>query len=204
MQDPAARARLCAILSASMKPTLSDAQMLVRDLSVIAISILLAILLIRSHFTEQALEATQGQLLLVSFLAGLFFSSAFTAAPAMVVIGQLAQTNSLFEVAAVAAIGAVIGNLFIYRLFRGAVSDDLGRAFKRFGHADWLRFMRDRHFRWLSILIGSFAIITPLPDEFGIALLGLSKVPAPIFAGVCYVTNTMSMVFIGLVARHLV
>ena len=61
-----------------------------RDIAIIALSVALAVVLGRTGVLKSALTASTELDLLGSFLAGLFFVSVFTAAPASVVPFELA------------------------------------------------------------------------------------------------------------------
>ena len=57
-------------------------------------------------------------------------------------------------------------------------------------------FMRSMHFgfmKWLSPIIGALIIASPLPDEFGITLLGLSKLKIMVLLPIALVMNMLGI-----------
>ncbi|MEK7117620.1 MAG: hypothetical protein AAB861_02485, partial [Patescibacteria group bacterium] len=69
-----------------------------RDLAIIAFSIVAVIIFIKTGTFKDILDSAQGMKLLGSFISGIFFVSIFTAVPATVIIAELAETNSIFLV----------------------------------------------------------------------------------------------------------
>jgi membrane protein DedA with SNARE-associated domain len=137
-----------------------------------------------------------------SFVAGLFFTSIFTTAPAIVTLGQIAEANNIWATALFGAFGALIGDLLIFRFVRDELTDHLLEAMK---HSPGLRrlraLMRGRHFRWFTIALGGLIIASPLPDELGISLIGLSKSSTKYFIPMSLVFNFIGILIIGLAAR---
>jgi len=183
---------------------LSEGRALLRDISILSLSLLFAVILAWTGMVEQVLTATQASVLLASFLAGMFFTSAFTTAPAIVVLGQLAMSNSLWTVALLGGAGAVVGDLVLFRLFRDTVSDNIKYVLRKSCGLGCLLALRKKRTRFLSILLGGFIIASPLPDEFGLALMGMTRVNLRVLVPVSFVLNSIGIFLIGLAARAIV
>ena len=69
-----------------------------RDLGIVVFGILLAVIMAKTSAVNDALASVSELRFLSSFIAGLFFVSVFTVAPASVVLVELARTGSAFEV----------------------------------------------------------------------------------------------------------
>ncbi len=175
----------------------------IHDLSVVAISILVAILLARSGIISSFITKTVGWEILGALVAGFFFTSMFTTPPAIVALGQISAANSLWLTAIVGACGAVLGDFIIFRFFRDEVAQDLQYLAKvthvsRLAHIFHLKL-----FRWIIPFAGALIIASPLPDELGLALLGLSHVSIKKFFPITFLFNFIGIVIIGLVARSI-
>ncbi|KND48817.1 MAG: hypothetical protein AB200_00050 [Parcubacteria bacterium C7867-005] len=96
-----------------------------RDLGVVALSIVIAIILAKTGALAGILTSTQEWTILGSLVAGIFFVSIFTAAPAGVVLFELAAANPIWEVALFGGIGALIGDLLIFRFIKDSISADI-------------------------------------------------------------------------------
>jgi hypothetical protein len=178
--------------------------LLLHDLLLIAISVGAALFLLQTGFFVQILGEAKESQLFGSFVAGLFFTSIFTTAPAIVALGELTQLQGILPVALVGALGSVIGDLILFRFIRDRFSEHL---FELVGHRNARRkikaFFHLRLFRWLSLFIGGLIIASPLPDELGISLLGFSKIRSSWFIPLSYAFNFLGIVLIGLVAHSI-
>lgn len=136
--------------------------------------------------------------ILLVFVAGIFFTSAFTIAPAAIVLSHLSESIPAHWVVIFGALGAMVGDMILFLFIRDRFSVDLMKALK---HSHWKNILRSFHFgflKWLSPLIGAFIIATPLPDEFGIMLMGVSKMKTRLFLLISFLMNMIGV--IGVVA----
>lgn len=173
---------------------------LIRDLGIVALSILLAINLEMSGAFERILAHTGGILFLESFVAGIFFTSVFTTAPAIVAFFEISKGTPLWEVALIGGLGAMVGDLLIFRFVRDRIAEDVTDLITgRKGR--WIKILRLKSFRWVAALIGGLVIASPLPDELGITLLGFSRVKTKYFLPISFVFNSIGILVIGLLAK---
>lgn len=172
-----------------------------QDLIILVASILVAIAISQIEFLRLIFNNSLTASPLESFTAGLFFTSFFTTAPAIVVLGKLAQSGSLITVSVFGALGAVCGDYLIFRFVRDRLGDDLktvmgGRRAKKFTH-----FIKSRAFRWLSPFVAGAIIASPLPDELAIMVMGFARARTSFFVPFSFVANFVGIILIGLVAR---
>ena len=177
---------------------------LLQDLAIILISIVAAVVLVKTESLGRALTATREMEMIGSFVAGVFFTSIFTVAVATVTLGEIARANSLFLTALLGAAGAVVGDLVIFRFLRDRFSEHLMSVLRQRGGGKRVKALfRMRSFRWLTFLAGGLIIASPLPDELGITLLGFSKMRTSWFIPLSFTFNFLGIVVIGMVARSL-
>ena len=126
-----------------------------------------------------------------AFVAGIFFVSLFTFAPASTAILILATTGlNPVIVALVAAAGAMVGDYIILRYVEEKVVYELKPIALKFGIPQLVSYFQDRkHTNWFMRAIGAFVIASPLPDEVGIGLLGISKIGNASFFTISYLLN---------------
>ena len=89
---------------------------LFRDLFFVGLSVLFAIIIVRVGVLTNLFAVAEEVKILGSFLSGIFFTSAFTIAPAAISLAEISKTTSPFVVAFWGAIGAVIGDMVIFLL----------------------------------------------------------------------------------------
>ena len=92
-----------------------------KDSAFLVLSVLLAIAIAELDLVEKFLTISGNIRIIGSFVAGLFFTSAFTTSPAIVLLGEISQIEPIFIVALVGAVGAVCGDLLIFSLFKNHI-----------------------------------------------------------------------------------
>lgn len=181
-----------------------DTRHVLKDFGVIGLSLALAIALVRTGVIEHLLTSTQELRMIGSFFGGLFFTSVFTTAPAIVALGEIAQSGSVWMTAAVGALGSVAGDMLIFAFVRDRLSEHLMEHLK--ASEGWARFMiliRTRSFRLASLFIGGLIIASPFPDELGISLMGFSKMKTVWFVPLSYTFNFVGILLIAAAAKAL-
>lgn len=152
---------------------------------------------------HRALEYTGDGVLWASLIAGAFFTSMVTTAPAIAVLGELSLEANLLAVALVGAFGAVLGDFIIFSFVRDRVSKDVAFMLRAPRTLRVLHVFKHRHFRRVLPIIGALIIASPFPDELGLTLLGLSKANNRYFVVISYTMNALGIVLVGLAARGL-
>ena len=136
-----------------------------------------------------------------SFIAGVFFTSLLSVVPATVVFLEITQTFDVFLIALFGAAGAVIGDLFLFLFVREAVSEQKTLFLKESQRRRLRKFFRHPFLHWLLPLVGAVVIASPLPDEFGLALMGLSRINIRVFTGISFCMNFIGIVGLALLGR---
>ena len=177
---------------------------ILQDVAIVILSILVAVMLVRTNVLANLLASTGELEVLGAFVAGMFFSSIFTTAPAMAALGEISLLQGVFGTALIGAVGSVIGDLLIFRFVKDRVSEHIAELI---GHKSiWRRLrllFKRRFFRWFTFLVGGLILASPLPDELGIAVLGFSKMRFQYFIALSFVFNFAGIALIGLVAQSL-
>ena len=174
---------------------------LVRDFGIIVLSILIAIILGKTGVLERLITSTQELRFIGSFVAGILFASVFTAAPATIALGEIAQSNSVITVALIGGLGALIGDLLIFRFVKDKLSEDLLNLIKTSKSERLTSMTKIKGLKWVVPLIGALIIASPLPDEIGIAMLGLSKMKNSLFIPLSFALNSAGILVIGLISK---
>src|SRR3989344_1124055 len=107
-----------------------------RSVLILVFSVALAVFLAQAGVFENILFASKEIKILGNFIAGFFFTSVLTIGPAIVALGEIAQQNSIWQVALIGAMGAVIGDMILFRFVRDRITDDFIAIFEhtRFEH----------------------------------------------------------------------
>lgn len=174
------------------------------DIVVVCASIVVAVYIVQSGAAEILIATTQGSIVLASFVAGLFFTSMFTTAPATVVLGELSLQSGIPLVALVGATGAVVSDSLLYLFVRERIAVDARMLATGPRLKLVVRALKHSRLRFVLPVIGALIIASPLPDELGMLLLGVSSVKSRSFLLISFGMNALGIVAIGLAARALV
>lgn len=174
-----------------------------RDLVIIALGIFITLLLVRMGALGKFLTATQELAYIGSFIAGIFFTSVFTLAPASIALAVISHSTPPTVVAFWGALGAMLGDLFLFLFIRDVFSEDIEgivsvRKFKKL--------LSKSHFAFLKLItpvIGALIIASPLPDELGIALLGISEMRTVYLLPIAFIMNYIGILGVALIAAHM-
>lgn len=175
---------------------------IIRDLVIITISVVFAVFLANTNLLINILISTKELEWLGSFVAGIFFTSIFTTAPAVATLGEIAQNGSIITTAILGGLGAVVGDLIIFKFIRDRFSGHLAELIKHQGFTKRTKALfRLKMFRWITFLIGGFILASPFPDEIGVSILGALHLKTSWFVPVSFVFNSIGILIIGLVAQ---
>lgn len=174
------------------------------DSIVFLISVVGAIFIAQLSLVTVLINFSSGFELLTIFLAGMAFTSVFTIAPAAVILAKLCLVQPIWLVSLLGALGAVCTDLVIFTFFKQRISEDLTMLMKS---SRWLRplyiIQKARMFRWVSLVVGALIIASPLPDELGLAIMGITKVSTRVFIPIAFVLNALGIFALGVLAQSL-
>jgi hypothetical protein len=180
-------------LSASVSPR--KAVRLIIHTTIFFVSIIAAIILLESHLIQQFLVTHQSWSYVGAFVAGMLYTSMFTSVTATAVLLVLGHNYPFLMITIVAAFGAVLGDTVILKIIKNDVLEDINTLIKPLTKKKPLKIMRQKAIR-LPLTLLAFAIIaSPLPDDLGLALLGLVRFKTRYFIYASYVLN-----FLGILA----
>ncbi len=173
-----------------------------KDFIILLIGIVVTILLGRSGAIHTLLGNLQDAQYLAAFVAGIFFTSVFTLVPATVVLGSLSLEHPPLIIALLGGAGAVIGDLVLFLFVRDRVVKDIDTAMAE-THRKPLKVFRLEFLRWLNPILGALILLSPFPDELGLALLGFSKISTKKLVVLSFVMNTLGILLVGVVAKSI-
>lgn len=172
---------------------------LYRDLLIVGAALALTLYLSQTGFIAETLSRLEQQVAFGSFIAGIFFTSVFTLAPASIILAELSLMGSPLLVALFGGLGAMFGDAILFLFVRDIFAEDLRYFLKR--HRIHLFTLPHFGFlRWLYPLVGALIIASPLPDELGLALLGITKTKLSLLLPLAFVMNFIGILGVGALA----
>ncbi len=174
------------------------------DFLILLVSILVAIFILEESFIKQFIYSLGDYRWLGIFISGMFFTSLITTAPSIALLSEFAQTTPIFPMALIGGLGAVVGDYIIFRFIKDRVSKDVEYLFSFSQKKRFKQIFKTHLFKFLVPFIGALIIASPLPDEMGIAMMGISKTKDKYFLLISFVMNSLGIYIIGFVSKLLV
>jgi hypothetical protein len=160
----------------------------------LAFSFILSIIILRDVTFHSYLLHLGGFGFVGAIIAGMFFVSTFTVAPATIVLFILSETHPFWMISIFAGFGATFGDFTIFQIIReNELIEDLMDIFRYFGGRKVAHVLHSRSLRWTLPFIGALLIASPLPDELGVSIMGISKLKTSKFLVLSYSLNTIGI-----------
>jgi hypothetical protein len=134
-------------------------------------------------------------------IAGALSASLITAALALVLVVELAQHLDPLALAILVGVGSAIGDMILLLFFEERIFHELAPLGRKLGLRRFVRRSRKRRMSTPLLLTGAFVIMTPLPDEVGLGLLGISHFPKIFLFVLCLALNTLGASLVIMAAR---
>lgn len=176
---------------------------LIRNILIILISVGSAVLLERLGIFHTLLTYSRQAALIGNFIAGFFFTSVLTTGPAAIALKEIATTTPLLQVAVIAAIGSMMGDLILFLFLRNKVESNFVALLQSPKAQRWIKLLHLDLFRWALPFFGALLLASPLPDEVGLSVIGISKIKTSTFMALSYCMNVINIILIVTVIRVL-
>lgn len=132
-----------------------------------------------------------------AFIAGILFVSTFTVATGALILLVLAENLSPIEIGLIAGMGAVVGDLTIFHFVKDNLAAEIMDIYNHIDHDNHIKkVFHSKYFNWTLPILGSLIIASPLPDELGVSLMGLSKTSTRKFIVISYILNSLGIFLI--------
>ncbi len=166
------------------------------------VSITLSIWFAQSNAIAQLVARTSDFDIASSFISGFFFTSILTTGPAIIAILESAAYIPAWKLALVGGLGAVCGDVMVFRFVRSRLVEHILKAAL---HPGLMRFgarIAAGPLWWLGPLFGAIVIASPLPDELGLFMMGLSNIRLLPFIGLAFAANAGGIYLMALAAQR--
>ncbi len=172
-----------------------------KNTALLVVSVVAFFWLARTPQVDAAIKSVGNLGYLGAFITGLFFVSTFTVAPAAVVLFHLAGQLHAVEIALLAGAGAMVGDYFIFRFMKERVFAELMPLASKLQTPRMKVLFKSPYFAWVLPVVGAFVIASPLPDEVGVSMMGLSKVKQWQFFLLAFALNAVGIFLVVTAAQ---
>jgi uncharacterized membrane protein YdjX (TVP38/TMEM64 family) len=170
-------------------------------LFMLAGTVLLAYVLFRSESTQASFHGLGEFGYLSAFFGGMLFAFGFGAPFGVAILATIANDLNIFIGAMLGGLGALLSDYILFKFIRLTFNDEIQRFkdSKAFGLFRGLLVRRipPKISFYISLGIAGIVIASPLPDEFGVALLaGITTVRERTFAILSFTLNTLGILVV--------
>lgn len=139
-----------------------------------------------------------------AILSGMLFASTFTVATGGLLLIHLSNTLNPLTLIFFGALGAVSADVLIFYFVKDSVCAEVTPIYEKFlTHHHLKKILHTRYFSWTLPVLGALIIASPLPDELGVSLMGISTMTTTKFALVSFLSHTLGMISLVLLAGTL-
>ena len=166
-----------------------------KNLTYLSVSIVIGIILLKNPTFREMLFHMGNLGYIGAFAAGLMSVSTFTVSIAAILLMLLAETLHPLEIGIIAGIGSVLGDLTIFHFIRNrGLSSEIRHIFQYFAGDKLHHIVHTKYFSWTLPVLGALIIASPLPDELGVSLMGISKMKTLQFTLLSFTLNTIGII----------
>jgi len=168
-----------------------------KHLTISFVGILIAIVLSQNEQLHAFLAHLGTLGYIGAFIAGILFVSTFTVATGVLILFVLAETLHPIEIGLIAGCGAVIGDITIFRFVKDNLAHEISDIYNHVDHKKHLKkLFNSPYFAWMLPIFGAIIIASPLPDEVGVSLIGISKMRTIPFIIISFILNSIGIFLI--------
>jgi len=176
---------------------------LFQDAILLTISIFFAVLIAKTGLAEKFVLYFDNLWWLGIIIAGIFFTSIFTTASSIVLLGTFAQDTNLLILTILGGLGAMFGDYVIFRFIKDRVSEDFEYLISVSKQDRLSAIIKTQLFKFFAPFLGALIIVSPLPDEFGLAMLSISKIKNRVFLPLTFFLNSLGVFIVAWVAKSI-
>ncbi|MCR4326508.1 MAG: hypothetical protein NUV52_02545 [Candidatus Roizmanbacteria bacterium] len=165
-----------------------------KNLTYLGISIAVSFYLFTNQSFQEVLLRMGEWGYIGAFISGILFVSTFTVSIGIVLLLTLAERLNPLELGFIAGLGAVTGDFFIFHYIRNkSLVDEIKHFFVYFGGDRVAYLLHTKYFSWSLPVAGALIIASPLPDELGVGLMGISKMKTNQFLLLSFALNFLGI-----------
>lgn len=175
-----------------------------KNLTFLLLSFVLAYFVLRNETFHSYLLHLGNFGYIGAFIAGILFVSTFTVATGAIILLILAETLSPIEIGLIAGLGAVVGDFAIFRFVKNGLATEIKQIYSLFDRKrHFKKILSSKYFSWTLPVLGAIIIASPLPDEVGVSLMGISKLKPYQFLIVSFILNAIG-IFVVVIASSVI
>lgn len=163
------------------------------NLLLIAIGLSITVILAKTPAFTSLLLSLGKYSYIGGFIAGLLFVCTPTTTIGALMLVILSKQIPVLPLCLVAGMGAVTADIGMFHIVRDDLLIELEDIYNEMHGRKLSHIFHSRAFRWMLPVLGAIIIASPLPDELGVGLMGISKLSAWRFSLMSWVLNSVGI-----------
>ncbi|OGL52199.1 hypothetical protein A3K55_00020 [Candidatus Shapirobacteria bacterium RBG_13_44_7] len=165
-----------------------------RNLSFFLLALIATALFSRTPLFSQLIFFLKDFGYLSAFFAGMLFTTTFGVAASGLILSNLIQDFPLIGVLFFGALGALVADILVFLFVRNQAHLHVTPAYKHYSHrSHFYKILHTHYFSWTLPVIGTLIMASPLPDELGVSLLGLSDIALSKFIVISFISHSIGI-----------
>lgn len=172
------------------------------QIALLFLGVAIAVALGRSDLVQSIANSGTTGMVAATFIFGAMYSSMLTVAPATVGLFELAAAGvPIWMLALIGGFGATLTDITLFQIIKLGFIDEVIAHLKRHAEGSLSHLFQIPLVKTLVVIVGAVSIATPIPDEIGLAMMGIGQARWSLVAAMGFVFNTLGIACIGLIAR---
>lgn len=165
-----------------------------KNLTYLALSLIFTFILLKNETFHGLLLHLGNYGYISAFIGGVLFVSTFTISIGSVMLLVIAETLHPVEIGIVAGMGAIFSDLTIFHFVRSrGLVEEVKHISGYLGGDRVSHLLHTKYFSWTLPVVGALIIASPLPDELGVGLIGISKMKTYQFVLLSFILNAVGI-----------
>lgn len=169
---------------------------LLKKAAIFIISLSLVWWLVKDGLLHTIVDSVLPIRFVAELMAGVFYASFLTSPLSIAMLAVLAERNNPILIALFGGLGAVLGDFIILKFFKAELSNEADTISRDLQLQKVNNFLKKWRLEFLTPMLGAIIIASPLPDELGLVLLGVSHLKYYQIALLSYILNTAGILLI--------
>ena len=163
------------------------------NLGLVALGVIVTFILAKTPEFSSLLLSLGHYAYLGAFVSGVLFVCTPTTTIGALMLVILSKELPVLPLCLLAGIGAVIADLAMFHFVRDDLFIELEDIYNGMHGRKLSHIIHSKMFRWTLPVIGAIIIASPLPDELGVGLMGISKLSVWRFSALSWVLNSIGI-----------
>ena len=172
-----------------------------KEIIFISVGIGTFLFLVKVGVVEQFIAYSKNLGVLGIFGVGLFFTSVMTAGPAAILLALMTRSFPIIVVAFFGSLGSMVGDLLIFLFIRKTVVQNTDVLIGKKAYQKLYSYTHLGFLRWMGAVVGAFVIISPLPDELALTIMGLFRIHPRYIVLISFAMNFFLIYGLGVAAQ---